>query len=306
MHGFRPLGLIACAAALAASPSFSPPAAAQVRVIARGDTSAVQVFSWGGSRLGVSLRDVDKADVDREKLPAPRGAVIDEVRGGSPAEKAGFKAGDVVVEFDGERVRSARHLARLVQETPEGRTVKAVVVRAGKRVELDVTPETGDWPRFTERLERELERLGRELPLRIRPEVERFGWLWVEPFAAGSGGRRRLGVVVQDLPPQLAEYFGVKRGVLVASVTPGSAAEKAGVKAGDVITAIDGAAVDGAADLERRVARLTAGREFSLAVVRDRKSMTLKATIEEPRPSPRRRVVALWSSAAGAPAASWG
>ncbi len=68
---------------------------------------------------------------------------------GSAAEKAGIKKGDVIAEFDGERVRGVRHLTRLVTETPDGRTVKAAVMREGKRVDLSVTPDSGSWPART-------------------------------------------------------------------------------------------------------------------------------------------------------------
>ena len=61
----------------------------------------------------------------------------------SPAEKAGIKAGDVVVEYDGERVRSARQFTRLVQETPEGRTVAIGLLRDGKKQTVNATPEDG-------------------------------------------------------------------------------------------------------------------------------------------------------------------
>src|SRR4029450_13838284 len=84
----------------------------------------------GGSEIGLSVRDVESVDVTSAKLPAPAGAVVEDVHTGSPAEKAGFKSGDVIVTFDGEKVRSARHLTRLVQETPEGREVTAVVGRS--------------------------------------------------------------------------------------------------------------------------------------------------------------------------------
>jgi serine protease Do len=275
------------------APAFARPAAAQAGLVERAAGGpSIQVFAWGGSRLGVSVREVDSADIEREKLPGAWGAVVEEVRSGSPADKAGLKAGDVIVEYDGERVRSARQFARLVQETPDGRRVKAVVMRAGKRIEVELVPEAGEWPAFAARLDRELDRLRRDLELRIRPEIEWFRWRW-EPLPPQPVRPRRLGVVVQDLSSQLAEYFGVTRGVLVASVTPGSAAERAGVKAGDVITAVDGVTVASAAALEREVARLVPGREFSLTIVRDRKSLTLKATLEGASPSTRRRVITL-------------
>ena len=77
-------------------------------------------------------------------------------------------------------------------------------------------------------------------------------------------GSTRLGVTVSDLQPQLADYFGVKDGVLVTSVTSDSAAAKAGVKAGDVITTLNGATVTSPADLRQRAARLNDGEELTL------------------------------------------
>jgi membrane-associated protease RseP (regulator of RpoE activity) len=94
------------------------------------------VLGGRGGHLGVSVKDVDPSVQGRS------GAIVEEVREGSAAEKAGIRAGDVIAEFDGERVRGVRHLTRLVSETPEGRSVKAVVERDGKRVELTVTPES--------------------------------------------------------------------------------------------------------------------------------------------------------------------
>ena len=103
----------------------------------------------GGSRVGMVARDVETADVGKEKLAGAAGAVVTEVVKESAAQKAGIKAGDVVTSFDGERVRSARQLERLVEETPAGRTVKVALQRAGAPVTLDVTPETPKVAQFS-------------------------------------------------------------------------------------------------------------------------------------------------------------
>ena len=94
------------------------------------------VLDGRGSQLGVMVSDVDAT-------ATTGGVQIDEVNDDSPAEKAGIKSGDVIVEYDGERVRSARQFTRLVQETPEGRTVKIGLLRDGKRQTVDATPENG-------------------------------------------------------------------------------------------------------------------------------------------------------------------
>jgi serine protease Do len=288
------VGLMAVAALYA--PKVMGQSGAVLRV--SPDSPAVaQVLVGGGGRIGVSIRDVDKADVEREKLAGASGAAIEEVRSGSPAEKAGLKAGDVVIEYDGERVRSARQLTRLVSETPAGRTVKAAVMRAGKRVDVDLTPESGSAFAFSERTRADLERLRTDLERQIRPQIDRLRDLYIEPPAVfefrGSVQTGRLGISAQDLTPQLAEYFGVKDGVLVSSVTAESVAAKAGLKAGDVITAIDGSAVEDVSDVRRRVDRLDDGEDFTIAVTRDRKTQTFNAKMTIPDTRARRRIVGL-------------
>ncbi len=117
--------------------------------VAYGQTRAVQVeparrvfeFAGGGSWIGASVRDLTDEDVSKFKLPAPGGAIVDEVTRDSPAATAGLKTGDVIVEFDGEKVRGTRHLTRLIQETPAGRKVQVSVMRDGQRVPLTVQPE---------------------------------------------------------------------------------------------------------------------------------------------------------------------
>jgi membrane-associated protease RseP (regulator of RpoE activity) len=94
----------------------------------------------GGPRLGIRIRDLGREDLARFKLPSQNGVAVEEVTKDSAADKAGVKAGDVVVQFDGENVRSAAQLTRLVRETAAGRTVKMGIVRDGKRVDLDVAP----------------------------------------------------------------------------------------------------------------------------------------------------------------------
>jgi serine protease Do len=275
----------------AAAVVYAPAVFGQTAVHADRDP-LVQVLSLGGSQIGASVRDVDKSDVEREKLPGQWGAVVEEVRAGSPAERAGLRAGDVIVEFDGERVRGARELTRLVQETPDGRTVKAAVVRDGRRLDVEMTPgrpeplvELGDTGRV-------LDRLNRDLPTDLERSLGRLRDLRLPPmdFDAIRVGPR-LGATVQDLTPQLARYFGVETGVLVTGVSEGSVAAKAGLKAGDVITALDGARVSDTSDLRRRLARLADGDQFSLGIVRDKQVTTLTGKAENDRVRVRRRVV---------------
>ena len=250
----------------------------------RGRSERFGLPMMGGSAIGATVRDPDEADVKRQKLTAPAGAVIDEVRSDGAAARAGLRSGDLVVEFDGEKVRSARQFTRLVQETPAHRSVKAVVMRDGGRVDVTVTPDPA--PQMFGQLGpglEALERARRSLDFRDfrLPEMPDFD----VDVRIRAG---RLGIGVMELRPQLAEYFGVQDGVLVTSVSDGSAAERAGVKAGDVITTIDGTRVGDAAALRRQIAREDKP-EVTLGIVRDRKELTLKVSLE-PRSRPGRPI----------------
>jgi serine protease Do len=277
-----------------------------------GNRVRVEVFRGEGGRIGVTVRDIETADA--AKKPPSTGVVIEQVRSDSPAEKAGLKAGDVVVEFDGLRVRSVTEFTRVVRETPIARTVKLAYVRDGKRTETDIKVEDrGDryfdtdvigprietrlreiGPRIERelqdlgpRLERRFEELGPEIERRLErlgPEIERRleGLRFDGGFDYSFGARRRLGIAVQELTPQLASYFGASDGVLVASVTDNSAAAKAGLKAGDVITAVNKSSVTSQPELVRLLDRAESDM-VTLSVVREKKTMTLNATVERAR-----------------------
>jgi serine protease Do len=248
----------------------------------------LEVLAGRDVQIGVSIADLEGAQ-------AGAGAVVREVRDESPAEKAGMKEGDVVVEFDGEKVRSARHLSRLVSETAPGRTVTAAVLRDGQRVTLQLTPEEGGMAWFPGERAWRFDMPGMRFEdgaLRdLLDEKERGAFSFKGP---GDGdfdvfvapGRGRLGVGIQPLTPQLGEYFGAKEGVLVTTVEPDSPAAKAGLKAGDVITAVGDTAVTTPSELTRAIRRAE-GEQVSITYYRDKKSAKTTATLERPE-RPRR------------------
>jgi serine protease Do len=231
---------------------------------------AVRVAGFGGAHIGVTLRDLDEEDQKRGKVT--NGVMVESVETDSPAAKAGLKDGDVIVEFDGERVRSSRQLTRLVQETVAGRSVSVAAMRDGQRVAMTVQPRDGS-DNVYRYFDLPMAKLA-PTPAPGKPRTSPFS-LFVTPG--------RLGIGVSELSPQLAEYFGTKDGVLVTSVSDNSVAAKTGVKAGDVITSVDGASVNDAEDLRRRTQGLDAGADFTIGIVRDRKPMTLKGKLESPR-----------------------
>ena len=294
------LGLVAVIVTVVSS--LSAQTRIQVEPRARTDRN-VMVLDGRGSELGVMVSDLDaKASTG--------GVKIDQVNDDSPAQKAGIRAGDVVVDYDGERVRSARQFTRLVQETPEGRSVAIGLMRDGKKQTVNATPQDGrmtwNFAPDVDRAMRDAERGMREyrfdlpnfdFPFDDRDrapgdrEPRRFEYRvpgGMLPFMNGSRGR--LGMSVQSLTPDLQEYFGATNGgALVSSVTKESAAAKAGVKAGDVITSINGRRITDSDDLVRELDDLTG--EVTIVLLRDKKEMTLKATLEPrdtiPRPGSR-------------------
>ncbi len=229
------------------------------------------VLSGRGGELGVRITDASSGGVEGQEVPPD-----------SAADKAGMKRGDVIVEFDGERVRSGRQFARLVQETPAGKTVKATIVRNGQRQDLQLTPSEGrrdsaviiGGDRFPDAWgdRRDLDWL-RDLPFNFN----NFSFDYL-PGMSGS----RLGVTVDELTHQLADYFGAKDGVLVTGVTDGSAAARAGIKAGDVITSINGEHVTSRSDLVSALRRAD-NEDVTVGIVRDKKETSVKAKIEAPR-----------------------
>lgn len=281
------VGVLALAAAPFIFGRFDSPVRAQGRLPGadalaqrdQGRSRELTVLAGRGAEIGVSVRDVEQAEADRQHVTG--GAVVEEVRPDTPAEKAGLKRSDIIVEFDGERVRSARQFARLVQETVAGHQIKTTIVRDGRRQDVQLTPSEGRgamslsidggvlWNRFGD--------LG-DLP-NLAGRMRGFNFNFDIP---GVLSGRRLGVTVDELTNQLADYFGAKDGVLVTAVTDGTAASRAGLKAGDVITSINGTKVRSRDDLIRAL-RDTTADEVTIGIVRDKKESTLKATIEAPR-----------------------
>jgi serine protease Do len=220
-----------------------------------------------GSSIGVTVRD---------QTGDAAGVLIESVREGSPATRAGLQKGDVILDFDGERTRSARQFTRLVRETAPGKAVKMTVVRDGSKRTIDVTPEPRDSvtvQQFPGVAGDVLRAFPRDFNFRFDPQD-----FVNEGF---FGLPRRLGVSVVPLSDQLATYFGVKEGVLVSEVESSTPAATAGIQAGDVITAVNGRTVSSSGDLAREVREAEPGSTLEIRVMRNRKDVTVKATLPQ-------------------------
>jgi S1-C subfamily serine protease len=256
----------------------------------------------GGGFLGVSLEDGDA-----------RGATVRSVEADSPAAKAGLKEGDVIVRFDGESVRSAAQLARLVSETPSGRGVAIEVTRGGVPQKLTATLDEGhrrmrvfsgsgpgvfdlEVPEPPEPPEPpgvpHVAPLPPRAPAAPRAPAPPHGWSWNWNdgnaddmlFRFVPGGPRKLGIQYIEMGEQLAAHYKLaqKNGVLVTSVEADSPAAKAGLQAGDVVLKLDGKAIEDASDLREAVGAAEGGKEVTLSIQRDGRPMDVKATLAKP------------------------
>jgi membrane-associated protease RseP (regulator of RpoE activity) len=257
-----------------------PPEAPETPEAAEAPDSALQALTQatsleGAAWLGVTLKDVSAEKARDLKLPGEYGALVVRVNENSAAAKAGLQEGDVIVEFAGERVRSEAQLRRLIRETPAGRTVSLQVVRDGQARSLSakLQPRTNEFYFQTPEI---------HIPqININPNL-------MAPFNnrsfASMFNKPTLGISGDELTSQLASYFGVKqgKGVLVSEVVMGSPAAKSGLKAGDVIVAVDGKDVATVAEL-RKALEIKSGeekRKLNLTVVRDHHEQTIPVELE--------------------------
>jgi serine protease Do len=270
MKGFRETAL---AAALIVAAGFLPASAAH----GQSREPLLRAFDIArGARIGVSVRDIEDTKETKDTKEPKAGVVVESVDPGGPANKAGIKAGDAITEFDGERVRSVRQFSRLVQETPGGRAVTVALSRNGQRSTVTVTAESRGW---SDDFSVGVLSAARAPRAPLPPNPPALPRMPAEPLRLFVTGRH-LGVTIETLDDQLAQYFGVKEGVLVKSVSANSVAEKAGVKAGDVITGVNGRKVYEVSDVNRALDRINEDDEFTLEVTRDKKTLTLKGKLE--------------------------
>jgi serine protease Do len=232
----------------------------------------------GGAYLGLGVRDVDASRAGELKLPEAAGVEVTSVEDNSPASRAGLRVGDVVLRYGGEAVRGIEQLVRLVRETPVGRTAAIAVWRSGAEQSLTAT---------IARRESDTARRWRtfQIPRTWIPDIPRPYTTWRSSL---------LGIEAESVEGQLADYFGVKEGILVRSVFEDSVAERAGVKAGDVVVRIGDTDVETPRELSEQLRSLRLQRQAPLTVKRDRKDVTLNLDLSadsaRPEPSPARGV----------------
>lgn len=249
-----------------------------------------KVMTMGGSvsYLGIGVKEILGERAKELKLKEEAGVEVTRVDADSPAEKAGLKAGDAVLEYQGNRVEGAEQFVRFVRETPVGRQVRLKIVRAGSNQTLTATIGErqngilGMSPKDRERMEQEMSRVRDRL--RNWPEVR----MPDVPHAVMGWRSGMLGIDGESVESQLAEFFGVKEGVLVRGVPKEMPAAKAGIKAGDVIVRIEENKVRSPREITAAIRSAKNKKPLKVTVVRQKAEMTVDVQLDEERaPSPR-------------------
>jgi len=228
----------------------------------------------GGTFLGVGTEDISKENMGRYGMREVRGVGVTQIVKDSPAEKAGLKKDDVILRFEGESVTSARKLSRLVSESSPDQTVRITISRGGGEQEVSATLSKQSMKNL----------MGAQIRDDVLKGIEK-DWPQIKAgdgnFVFNFGANRRIGVSTQTLTRQLADYFGAKDGgLLITSVSENSPAAKAGLRAGDVITAVAGEKVNSSGDIVRAINKKEDG-EISLTILREHNSMTINLTPEK-------------------------
>lgn len=199
--------------------------------------------------LGVSIQPITPELAQSFDLEGEKGALVTEIVKDSPAEKAGIKTGDIILEFNGKMIHEMNELPRLVAATPVGKKVTVKILREGKAEDIPVT----------------VERL-------------KDGEAGAQPGISQD----RLGMTVRALNKDLAARMGIKEqsGVVVTEIKAVGSAEQAGISIGDIIREINGARIDSIGDYEKAVNEHKKGGVIRLLLRRGESSLFVAFKVE--------------------------
>ncbi len=231
-----------------------------------------------GAYLGVDIADVTTDRLSTLKLKDERGVEVTMVDQDAPAGKAGLKEHDVILSMNGTEVESGAQLRRMIRETPAGRVVTLGVSRDGQpltlKVQLADRHKSVAWGAKSKDFKFEMPNM---------PNMSDFD---VPVSVVVVHSSIRSGLMVENITPQLGDFFGVKngKGVLVRSVEKGSRAEKSGFRAGDVIVRVNSQTVNDTSDFSHAI-RSTSSGSVTVGVIRDKREQTLTLPLPERRDS---------------------
>lgn len=244
----------------------------EIKVVVESDTDR----AW----LGVGIQDLDSELRDSMGIDKKTsGVFVNEIYDDSPAEAAGLEYGDVVLSIGSGRTDNVKALIGVMNDRKPGDEVDITVLRDGK--EQLMMAKLGSRPQET--IIEKGPFLSSLEGLRSLAVLGDMALPWLEIGLAGSGGRGRLGIYIDDLSEGLAEYFEVPdgKGVLVKEIVDDSPAEKAGMKAGDIIIKVAGTGVADRASLVEAISDMEPDVETPIVVVRKGKELTLSAVVGE-------------------------
>ncbi|MGA7827312.1 MAG: DegQ family serine endoprotease [Geobacteraceae bacterium] len=200
--------------------------------------------------LGVMVQPITSDLAKSFGMKNEKGALVSEVVKDSPAEKAGFKVGDVILEFDGKPIKEMHELPRLAAVTPVGSKVDVKVLRDGKIIDKTVTIEKMTETSTTKQ--------------------------------QNAKSEEKLGLVVSNLTRDLATQLRTNetKGVVVMEVKPGSVAGDAGISRGDIITQVNNTPISNSSDYAKIVATLKKGEIVRLLLQRGGSSLFVALTVE--------------------------
>jgi serine protease Do len=226
--------------------------------------------STTGSYLGVDINDVTSERLSALKLKEEKGVEVTMVDQDAPAGKAGIKEHDVILSMNGTPIESQVQLKRMIRETPPGRVVTFNISRDGQPMTIKV--QLADRRKQYAWVGPKMKDFHVEVPeISIHPDIEipQINVMVVRSSA-------RSGLMVENITPQLGEFFGVKNGngVLIRSVEKGSRGEKAGFRAGDIIVKINDQPVHDTSDFTEVMHSRDSGT-ISVGVIRDKKEQNL-------------------------------
>ncbi|HET6180038.1 MAG TPA: PDZ domain-containing protein [Candidatus Sulfotelmatobacter sp.] len=233
-----------------------------------------------GAYLGVDINDVSTERLTALKLKEEKGVEITMVDQDAPAGKAGMKEHDVILTMNGTTIESKVQLQRMIHETPPGRVVAFGLSRDGQPLTIKV--QLGDKRKEFGKVSPNMKEFHFEMPdVHV---MQDFDMPSVNMVVVTQSARS--GLMMENITPQLGEFFGVKNGtgVLVRSVDKGSRAEKAGFRAGDVIVKVNDQPVHDTSDFAHAVKSRT-GNSVTVGVVRDKKEQNLNLTLPERKES---------------------
>src|SRR6266480_3023696 len=264
----------------------------QIEVLPRVATDDLNILIGddGSGWLGVETHEVTADKAKELKLSAERGVVLGRIVPDSPAAKAGLKENDVVTEINGQCVEGAAQFRRMIHEIPAGRSIQLTVWRDGRTQTISAT--LGKSEERHHAMKKMMAPTPGTFAFRMPeiPEIPSMEW----DGGRFLGGQPRLGIDAEDLSGQLGAFFGAPdgEGILVRDVNSGSPAEKAGVKAGDVITSLNGDRIRTVGDLREKLSakRDDKDRTVKLGVLRNKSEISLTVELPAAAARPKRLV----------------